>query len=243
MKSTIKFFAGIAAFIVATTPALLASPRAAEASGGHYLVAADNLDGLHFGGYYRYSAKEVMAGGNDTLSQDAVAFTLGYDLLNWVSVYGILGTTDGQLDRYNNGEHGFSPMYGVGAWVNILDHDIISSLSCETRLRLTATAQFTASSPEINGKECDATDFYGALTLGIVNELTGNKNIWPDAIGIFFGPVWDSFDCDEYEPLGDEAGLAFGFDVYLSRRVALSASYETYGSEDDAVNFSINCRF
>ena len=36
-----------------------ATPRAAEASGADYLVSAEDLDGFHIGGYYRYTSREV----------------------------------------------------------------------------------------------------------------------------------------------------------------------------------------
>lgn len=219
-----------------------ASPRAAEASGADYLVSAEDLDGFHIGGYYRYTSREIDHGYN-SLSQDAFAFILGYDVLGWASVYGIAGVTDAQLDRYDYGDHDYSFIYGAGAWVNILDHDLISNLSTETKIRLTATSQITFGAPEVYGDECKYSDFYGAVTLGIVNELVGNKNLWPDALGVFVGPVWSVFDCDDLDTTGEEVGFAFGLDIYVTRRVGISLSYETYGSDDDAVNFSLNCRF
>lgn len=230
--------AAVAAALFATFTE--ATPRAAEASGANYLVAAENLEGLHIGGYYRYTSREV----NYTreLSQDNIAFMLGFDLLDWFSIYGIVGTADAEIE--NSGyDRDYSMIYGGGGWINILDHDLLSTLSCETKLRISASAQMVFGSPEIAGVETDYHDFYGAVTLSIVNELIGSKDIWPDAIGLFAGPVWDIFDCDEYDTTGDDVGFAIGLDVYLARRVGLSASYETYGSGDNAVNFSLSCRF
>ncbi len=242
MKSTLKFFAGAAAALLAVAGSAYANPRAAEASGADYLAAAEDLDGFHIGSYYRYQARELSHGANN-LSQDTIAFVLGYDVFKWFSIYGVVGTADAELERYDYGDRDYNMVYGVGAWLNILDHDLLSNLTCESKVRLTATAQCTFESPEINGEEYDATDLYGALTLGIVNELVGNKNIWPDAIGLFVGPVWSTLDSDDIDTTGDEMGFAFGLDLYVTRYVGLSFSYETYGHEDDAVNFSLNCRF
>lgn len=232
-------------FIVAAGAASLclvaqATPRAAEASGADYLVSAEDLDGFHIGGYYRYTSREI----DHTLelSQDNIAFMLGYDLLDWFSIYGIMGTADAEFSDYD-ADREYDFLYGGGAWVNILDHDLISNLSCETKVRLSASAQMVYSAPKYGGREIDYSDFYGSVTLGIVNELIGNKNIWPDAIGLFLGPCWSRFDCDDFEQTGNKTGFAFGLDIYVTRRVGLSASYETYGSGDDAVNFSLNCRF
>ena len=243
MKLSVKFVA-IAATAAAVSVAH-ATPRAAEASGADYLVAAENLNGLHIGAYYRYTSREINHGVY-SLSQDNIAGILGLDLLDWISVYGIFGTADAQLKNDFGGyrsDRDYDLIYGGGGWINILDHDLISNLSCETRIRLTASAQITFGKPEIAGIESAYSDFYGAVTLGVVNELLGNKNMWPDAIGVFVGPVWSIFDCDEWETTGDEMGFAFGLDLYITRRVGLSASYETYGSDDDAVNFSLNVRF
>ncbi|MBR0056218.1 MAG: hypothetical protein IJP66_02715 [Kiritimatiellae bacterium] len=217
-----------------------ATPRAAEASGADYLVSAEDLDGFHIGGYYRYTSREVNHAHD--LSQDNIAFMLGYDILDWLSIYGVVGTSDAEIKDYDT-DRDYDFLYGAGAWINILDHDLLSNLSCETKLRLSASSQITFSSPKVADQDCDYSDFYGALTLGIVNELIGNKNYWPDAIGVFFGPCWSRFDCDEFDQTGDKVGFAAGLDVYVTRRVGLSASYETYGSGDCAVNFSLNTRF
>lgn len=232
--------------MVAATAATLcqfagATPRAAEASGANYLIAADRLDGMHVGAYYRYTSREV--NDYDELSQDNIAFTMGYDLLDWFSIYGIVGTADAEIKNYE-GDRDYSLIYGAGGWLNILDHDLLSNLSCETKFRISASAQVVWGSPDIAWKEeCDYTDFYGALTFSIVNELIGNKSMWPEAIGVFAGPVWSKFDCDDFEQTGNKAGFGAGLDIYVTQRVGLSASYETYGSGDDAVNVSLNCRF
>lgn len=240
MKVTTKLLACLVAAVTVCT-AVYASPRAAEASGADYLVAAEDLDGFHIGAFYRYTCREI--DDFDNLSQDNIAFVLGYDLLRWASIYAFVGMGDAQLDVRNYGDHDFSAIYGFGGWVNILDHDLISALSCESRIRLSATAQYMMGSPEINGVEADFSEFYGALTLGIVNELYGKKDLWPDALGLFVGPVWSVYDSDDFEATGSEAGMAFGLDIYVTRRVGISASYETYGGEDNAINFSLNCRF
>lgn len=216
-----------------------ATPRAAEASSSHYLISAEDLDSFHIGGYYRYASREMNHGAK--LSQDNIAFMLGYDVLDWVSIYGVIGSADAELKNFEE-DRNYEVLYGGGAWVNILDHDLLSNLSCETKVRVSASAQMTFSSPEIAGRTCDYSDFYGAITVGIVNELLGSKDLWPDAIGIFAGPVWSRFDCDEYDQTGDKTGFALGLDIYVTRRVGLSGSYETY-SGDNAVNFSLNCRF
>lgn len=229
-----------AAAAAALCTSVQATPRAAEASGADYLVSAENLEGLHVGGYYRYTSREV--NNYYDLTQDHIAFMVGYDLLDWFSIYGIVGTGDAEIDHYTT-DRDYSLIYGGGGWLNILDHDLMSNLACETKFRISASAQIVFGKPDVDGVECDFHEFYGALTFSVVNELIGNKNYFPEAIGVFAGPVWDIYDCDEFDTTGNDAGFAVGLDVYVTRRVGLSGSYETYGSGDNAINFSLNCRF
>lgn len=242
MKSSPFLSAGLLAAVAFLSAGVaFANPRASVANGANYLVAADDLTYWHMGGYYRYQSREL-SHKMDNLSQDNFGFLIGYDLLDWASIYGIAGTTDSQRKLYGD-EADYAFMYGCGLWVNFIDEDILSRLSCETRVRLQGMTQVTFASPEIGGQDCDYTDIYGALTLGIVNELIGNKELWPEAIGVFFGPCYSSLDSDEMDATGDEIGLLLGLDVYVNNRINLSFGYETYGSGDDALSFSLDLRF
>ena len=82
----------------------------------------------------------------------------------------------------------------------------------------------------MGGRDFDYTETYATLTFSVINEIVGTKKLWPDAIGLFLGPCWSRFDCDDFEQTGNKTGFAFGLDIYVTRRVGLSASYETYGS-------------
>ena len=242
MKTNNLYLAGLAAAILyANAGDALANPRAAEASGADFIVAADDLSGWHVGGFYRYQSREIDHGLYN-LSRDAIAFHIGRDIFRWLSIYGFVGTVDSELEN-SFYDSDMAALYGGGAWFNIVDQDLLTSLSVETKLRVQACAQISAASPEFAGQEYDYTETYATLTLSIVNEIVGNKHLWPDAIGIFFGPVYSDFDSDDLDTTGDDVGMIFGLDVYVSRNVSLSASYETYGDGDDAVNISLNCRF
>ena len=217
-----------------------ASPRAAEATGSHYLIAADNLGGWHLGGFYRYADREVDHGFYN-LKQNKFIMHVGHDLLSWLSVYGLLGSTSVELEPgYGNRDRALE--YGGGVWANLLDHDLLNNLALETRLRLQALAQISASNPDLNGRDLDYTEFYGSLTLSLVNELRGNKNYWPDAIGLFFGPVYNEIHTDDIDLTGDTVGLTIGLDLYLSRDTTLSFGYEAYDT-DKVLNAAINFRF
>ncbi len=243
MKTDNLYLTGLAAAVLftATVGNALANPRAAEASGADFLVAADDLTGWHVGGFYRYQSREIDHGFYD-LSRDTFAFHIGRDIVRWFSIYGFVGTTDFDLER-SLLDSDIAVTYGGGAWLNIIDQDLLTSLMLETKMRIQACAQISAATPEMGGRDYEYTETYATLTFSVINEVIGNKNLWPDAIGLFFGPVYNDFDCDDLDATGDRLGMIFGLDVYLSRNVSLSASYETYGAGDDAINISVNCRF
>ena len=242
MKSSQFLLASlIAAFSLTAWQSVLAVPRAAEASGANYLAAADDLGGWHLGGFYRYQACDLETPG-DSFSQDNIALTIGHDIFPWLSVYALAGTTDAQRDLYGD-DADYAFLYGFGAWVNLLDHDIIATLKTETKLRVQAIAQISFASPDINDESYDITDYYAALTFSFVNEIVANKNLFPEAVGLFFGPVYSNVHCGELDSKSDTVGFGGGLDIYINRNVALSGSYETFGDGGDAVTFSLNVNF
>ena len=242
MKTNNLYLAGLAAAIIcANVGDALANPRAAEASGADFIVAADDLSGWHVGGFYRYDSREIDRGFYN-LSRDAFAFHVGRDIFRWFSVYGFVGTVDCELEK-SFYDSDIAILYGGGAWFNIVDQDLLTSLAVETKMRIQACAQISAATPEMGGRDYEYTETYATLTFSVINELVGNKDLWPDAIGLFFGPAYCDFDSDDLDATGDNLGVIFGLDVYVSHNVSLSASYETYGDGDDAINISVNCRF
>ncbi len=242
MKSSSVLVAGLAtALVFAAADGAFANPRAAEASGADFLIAADDLSGWHVGGFYRYQSREIDHG-FDNFNQDAFAFHVGRDIFRWFSIYGFVGTVNCELEKsFYDADSAVT--YGAGAWLNLVDQDLLSTLAVETKFRLQANAQICAAKPEIGGWDYEYTETYASLTFSVINELVGNKNFWPEALGLFFGPSYSEIECDDLDTTGDKLGLIFGIDIYVSKNVSLSGSYETYDDGDDAINFSVNCRF
>ncbi len=217
-----------------------ATPRAAEASGAHYLLAAKDLGLWHLGGFYRYQDRDI--GGGQTFTQNKAAMYLGHDLFSWMAVYGLIGSTRVKVEPGFDGSGDAAAEFGGGLWVNLLDHDILGDLTMESRLRLQAIGQISHCSPEAEGEEISYTEFYSALTLSIITEVIGNKHYWPDAIGLFAGPVYNKLESDEIDDKGSTIGIAAGLDFYITHGVTLSLSYEAFET-DGAMNAALNFRF
>ena len=241
MKASQFHLIAAALLLAVGMPTLQAAPRAAEASGAHYLIAAESLEHWHLGGYYRYQERELK--GVDTLKQSKAMMHLGRDIFPWLAIYGVVGSSQAKLEHGWGGYSDSALEYGGGAWLNLLDHDILGNLMLESRLRLQALGQISRSSPEINGTDTSYTEFYGNLTLSIVNELIGNKSIWPDAIALFVGPVYNHIESNKLDEKGSSVGLIGGLDFYITKGVTMSLSYEHYFDNKDALNAALSFRF
>ncbi len=243
MKSKLVILSSLVGLFLVTTGAERAgaAPRATEASGAHYLLAAENLHVLHLGGYYRYADRQLNHG-SAKLKQNKYMGSLGMDLLSWVTVYGVLGVETTKIEPSFSGASDTSMEYGGGLWANLLDHDLMDNLNLESRLRLQALGQVTASRPEVEGRKLSYVEYYGALTLSVVNEVVGHKGYWPEAIGLFFGPVYNKVDSSDLKTTGSKFGLTTGLDFHLTRATTLSFSYE-YFNEDKVLNTALNFRF
>ena len=240
MKSILLTSAVAVALLAAT--GVQANPRSSVDAGGEYLFSAENLTGMHVGGFYRYAGRTAENDFRGKFTQDNLGFTVGFDVLRWATLYGIVGTTDANFEDSSRSDD-YSLLYGGGLWINILDQDLITSLSSETKLRIQGMAQVTCASPEVYGENANFADWYANVTIEFINELVGNKNLWPDALGIFVGPAYSRLSCDDVKLEGKDFGLVFGLDIFMTSKVNLSVSYETYGSDNDAFGASLDIRF
>jgi opacity protein-like surface antigen len=242
MKASPILQAGLLAGILAVALPAGAVPRAAESSGAHYLVAAEPLARWHLGGFYRYHDREIKP--DDDFVQNKAGVHVGYDLLPWLSVYGVIGASWAKIEPYPDEYSDAAPEFGGGVWLNLLDHDIAGNLALETRLRIQAQAQVTHASLDnvYDNGDVSYTEFFSSLTVSVINELIGNKNYWPDAIGIFAGPVVNSLHSDEIDNKGGVVGITAGIDMYVTSGLTLSFAYEAY-EDDEAMNASLSFRF
>lgn len=219
-----------------------AVPRAAESTGKYYLLAAQDLSAWHVGGTYRQLERNVDLFGLDRkLKLSRAAFYVGVDVLPWVTVYGTIGSVDADLGSFP-GDSDAGVAYGGGVWLNLLDHDLVQSLTLEHRLRVQALAQLTRGTPDYDEVSLNYNEFHSALTLTLINEIDGNKQFWPEAVTLFAGPAYSYLNGSRFDTRNDDFGLVMGSDVLLSRRINLSVRYETYGNSDQAISGSLNVR-
>lgn len=218
-----------------------AIPTPGELSGQYYLVEATDLNSWHVGLYGRGHERKLKDDGRkiELEVNRAIAFA-GYDVFSWFTLYGLAGVSEMKLNNsydWNDGDK--SGEFGVGAWLNLLDHDAMDFNELCDRFRIQMGLQYSV----ISNDHVDYGEFSGYLTFGIVNEVIGSKEFWPEAISVFAGPCLNVVNCDEYDQKSDDViGLMVGGEIQLSKHIAFGASAEVY-SDDTAVNGSVSVRF
>ena len=163
-------------------------------------------------------------------------FYTGFDAANWVSIYGLLGWGDA---KFSEGETEGSGAYGAGARFLLIDHDILDSRTYLDRFRLAANATVTFNGSEYLGEDVNWREWLASLTVGLVNEIEGNKAYWWQAIGIYGGLGFQNLQTSDFEQVGENVGLLGGLELYISNRTSIDLVYEYYG-DDTVVAGSFN---
>ena len=215
----------------------LAIPTSGESAGRYYLVEATDLSPWHGGLYARAHERELE---EVKLDVNRVAAFLGYDVLNWATVYGLVGLSEMKLENdFSWDKYDGAVEWGIGAWFNLIDHDAMDFNELCDRFRVQAALQYSV----INNDHVDYGEFSANLTFGIVNEIRGSKEFWPDNIALYVGPCVNIVNCDDYDQDDDDqVGLVFGLDVQLSRHVSFGGSLEVY-QDDRAFGGTVSVRF
>jgi hypothetical protein len=216
-----------------------AIPTAGELSGQYYLVEATDLNSWHVGLYGRGHERKLKDDGRkiELEVNRGLAFA-GYDVFSWFTLYGLAGVSEMKLS-HGNWSSDKAGEFGLGAWLNLLDHDAMDFNELCDRFRIQAALQYSV----ISNDHVDYGEFSANLTFGIVNEIRGSKEFWPENIALYAGPCLNIVHCDDYDQeRDDELGMVFGLDVQLSRRVSFGGSIEVY-QDDRAYGGTVSVRF
>lgn len=213
-----------------------AIPTSGETSGQYYLVEATDLNSWHVGAYGRSHERKMKDHGNRfDMEINRVDAFVGYDVFSWFTLYGLGGYSDMDLDF---GKDDSSAEWGVGGWFNLLDHDAMDFNELCDRFRIQAAVQYSLISNDL----VTYGELSGNITFGIVNEVRGSKEFWPEAFALYIGPCVNIVNCDDYDQGSDEIGLIVGLDMQLSKHVNFGVSAESY-SDDTAFGGTVSVRF
>lgn len=192
-----------------------------------YLVAADDLSRLSAGLCYDAVERDIeLDGEKRTLESDRAMFYLGFSVLPWLTPYVTVGGAESSFSEKSYQESDTQVAYGGGIRLSLLDHDILDPRLMEDRIRINASLDYLKC--EMDGYEkLNWNEFRTALTLGLVNDTTGNKRFIPQTIEIFAGPVYSSISGDM--DAQDDFGFVMGLSLHCTERVTLDVAAEGIG--------------
>jgi len=238
-------FVSLAVFAVAFIVAALSShamPISSSNMGIEYLVRGKDLSKLSLGLYGLQGEREITwnaSGVTQTLESSKVLGYVGYDLLHWVTVYAVGGSTESKFGNADAADA--ETEYGIGFRANILNHFIREPMLMEDVLRVNLSCQYTRSEADVGGADLDWEEISVAATVGIVNHSDNDKLFAPESISLYVGPLYSTFESDDFEA-EDEIGAVAGMEIFfMMDTIILDLKVQHF--EETSVGGGINFRF
>ncbi len=234
MKKTIAF---ALTTLVLSAATLSAAPRITSNDPLDYLTSANDLNRWSIGVDLRFVERGISINGTDqTLKPNQYMFYTGYDLARWVSIYGLLGYGDAKTEY---GDREGEIAWGAGARFLLLDQLILGTMETVDRMRIIGNIALTSQGSEYQGEDINWMETTGSLTIGLINDIEGNKGLWFEGMGIYTGACYDNLRSSDFDTEGDSVGLIVGLELYVSTRMSVDVCYEFYG-DDTAIGASFN---
>jgi opacity protein-like surface antigen len=216
----------------------LAAPRGGSSAGKDYLISSEALAGWRCGAYGGTGNREVEIDHFDRDMRTSMgAAYAGYAVVPWLSPYVSVGVSKTKFDEASS--EGNEAALGLGANLNLLNHEILDPALFEDRLCINGAVQYEAMGAKLYDDDVQWSDLSAWLTVSIVNDLTGSKIFAPMSIALFGGPMF-SYLIGDVEAK-DLVGFTAGIEVFLTQRVSFDVRAESIG--DTSVWGGIDVRF
>lgn len=213
-----------------------AAPSSGETNPGYYLTTENDLSPFHVGMYWRENTLDMSEHMYNYDVHHMMGF-IGYDVLDWLNVYLLFGAAQMEDDMETGSDMEFN--YGIGLWMNLLNHDIDDYNPFFNRFRIQTSAQYT----QTEFYDITYREYTANLTFGVVNDFVfGPISAWPESLCVYFGPSVNYMDYEYLEQSRDDRlGIIVGVDLQLSARVVIGASYEVF-DDDDKIGVYLHSR-
>ena len=234
------FVAYAVLMLLGLAPSLVAVPIGGGNEGLQYLEGVYRFDRWRAGVYANVMDREVEVDDSSMsgiLTTERALTYVGYEILPWASGYLAAGMSKAKIDPEDYDGGNFE--YGGGLQFNLLDHDLMGPTLTEDRLRVNAGAQLTKAQGEIYGEDVEWLDFFSSLTVGLVNDLTGDKFFVPDSISLYAGPAYSDLFGDVEATT--EFGLVAGLEIFWTEGVTFDLGYQYF--EEDGFYAGVNFNF
>jgi hypothetical protein len=158
---------------------------------------------------------------------------LGYDwslygYTRWITTYACFGNSKTRIGRHYAET---DPEYGVGLNFNLLDQEINDPTLFENRLRLRGGCQFTRTGTD-EPETGDWDEIFLHATLGLVNDIEGNKLYLPNSIAVYGGPIFSWLGNSSSFSNEGMFGYTLGLEVYYTESISLDVGLEVMDYSD-----------
>ncbi len=164
---------------------------------------------------------------------------VGYEYLPWLTAYAVGGSAKINVARAFNSDDSGSEI-GVGAQANLLTHDILEPSFFEDKISVNAGAQLTKSDTEIYGDTVDRNELSASLTVSLINDVEGNKIMYPNSIAIFAGPIYSDYIASDLEVSGDKLGMTMGLEIFLTPSMAINIRADKFDQSAYSAGFRLD---
>ncbi len=233
----------LSVLIIATIS--MAVPVGVGNEGIDYLIKDKDLSWLGAGVYYGKVEREVDLDTNpsaDTiLDVDRAYVYVSVSPVNFLSIYVLGGSSDGNVDVKNgNAQTSSNGDFGLGFRLNLLDHFIKEPVPFEDRFRMNFGVEHVFSETEWNGKTVDWQKTDAAITFGVVNDTVGNKFFTCESIALYIGGIFSILTSDDFEESKSVGGMG-GIEFFITDSFSLDA--KAYIFEEASYDIGLNVRF
>jgi opacity protein-like surface antigen len=240
MNKTTHTFVALAVGLLTSTLPLCAMPLGSNEP-SDYLIKGQDLSKLTMGIYAGQHKRQITwddSGFTEVMESDRVQAYLGYDVLDWLTVYAIGGANESNTEGTEGGDS--ESELGLGFRVNVLNHFIREPVPAEDIIRMNMGVEYVRSSFDNGFASSDWGEFSVALTVALVNTIDGNKYFWPESIAIYAGPIYSAINGDEFEA-DDTVGVIGGLELYLTDTITLDLQVKYFN--ETSVAGGVNFRF
>ena len=223
----------------------MAVPVGAGNEGIDYLIKDKDLSWLGAGVYYGKVEREVDLDTNPSentiLDVDRAYVYVSASPVNFLSLYVLAGSSDGNVDSENgNAETSSNGDFGLGFRINLLEHFIKEPVPFEDRFRMNFGVEHVFSETEYDGKSVDWQKTDVALTFGVVNDTVGNKFFTCESIALYVGGIYSVLTSDDFEESKSAGGMG-GIEFFITDSFSLDA--KAYIFEKTSYDIGFNVRF
>lgn len=218
----------VIALVALISISALAAPRTGNPNGKDYYLGAEIIAGWSCGIYSDNRDRDIDIDRLTTsMDTEKIGVYAGYDVKPWMTAYLSSGTARTKIGNFSDTDG--NSEFAFGAIFNLLSYDIMAPTLMEDLINVNACVQLTWGEASWGNESVDWQELYGSLTLSVINEVSGNKLYLPQAIALFFGPVFSDLYSSSFDER-DKTGMTAGIEVFYTDRVTFNIGVEKFDS-------------